>query len=251
MRVDLSGTSAMDVPLALRSLYRRLSAAEVTETPVRVVFPPGIDPVRAADLSHLCGFELEGGAGAVGPGGECELSWFETAPSTLGSAMRLLIVGVNPSPTSAVSGIPFARNGNRFWPAMLDAGIANVDRDPEALLASAAVGMTDLSKMVTRRADEVPGEVLVAGLQRLERVVAWLQPGAVAVVGIMAWRTAMKGAAAKGTATPKPVLGRQPEDFGGAPLWILPNPSGLNAHTSVADMSERLQQVMRSVSSAP
>ncbi|MEZ5320957.1 MAG: mismatch-specific DNA-glycosylase [Microthrixaceae bacterium] len=221
--------------MLLRALHRALREASVEEGSLpgagRVVIrpPEGLSPVLFGDVAHLCGFEVIGRRS-----GRWTLQWYETAPSTLGAPMDLLLVGVNPSPTSAQTGVPFGRGGNRFWPAMLEAGLTDVGRDPAHLLRRHRIGMTDFAKIVTRRADEVPPDVLAAGMARLERIVGWFEPAAVAIVGVMAWRTASGDRHA--------TLGLQSEEFAGVPLWLLPNPSGLNAHTNVADMAERLRR---------
>ena len=182
---------------------------------------------RVRDVCECYGLEpLDGGRRVSG--------WL-TAPSSLCMTPRMIIVGVNPSPTSAQTGVPFARKGNRMWPALLASGVATVDRDPAAL-ASRGIAMTDLSKRVTRRADEIAAEELRRGAERLERVVRWIRPEAVVIVGVTAWRIAMDDKSI--------ALGRQAVTLGGRTVWVLPNPSGLNAHTNVADMTERFREVM-------
>lgn len=151
-----------------------------------------------------------------------------TVPSTLARGLTLLLVGVNPSPTSADTGVPFGRKGNRFWPGLLASGLAVDDRDPAALLAR-GIGMTDFSKRVTVRADELSAAEVSEGWDRLARVVAWLQPAAVAVLGISTYRIAAGDKRAR--------LGWQEQRLGGRPLYVMPNPSGLNAHTNVEDMA--------------
>ncbi len=145
--------------------------------------------------------------------------------------LRLLLVGINPSLLSAEVGHHFARPGNRFWPALHLAGITPRRLQPaeqEELLAL-GIGITNLCARPTRRADELsPGELL-AGALALEQLVAELQPGVVAMVGITAYRA--------GFGRPKAALGEQPERLAGRPLWVLPNPSGLNAHHRVEDLA--------------
>lgn len=237
--VDLCGLSASEVPIELFGLHRSLRGSGASAR-LRLTGADWSDQ-RLDDVTHLCGLtwsRVNGAESAPVGDVEVDVEAVVTAPATIGPNMRLLIVGVNPSPKSAETMVPFGRNGNRFWPSVLRAGLARVDRDPEDLLRHGAVGMADLSKTVTRRADEVPPEELALGLARLERIVAWLRPAAVAVLGVTAWRVA--------TGDRSVALGRQPSDVAGVPLWILPNPSGLNAHTSVEDMAERLAQVSES-----
>lgn len=217
------------MPLELYHLHRSLRETTASAS-VRLRAEDWHDE-RLTDVTHLCGLTWSA-AGETATDRTVEVEAVVTAPATIGPAMRLLIVGVNPSPKSAETMVPFGRNGNRFWPAVLRAGLATVDRDPADLLEHGRVGMADLSKIVTRRADEVPAAELAAGFERLGRIVTWLRPAVVAVLGVTAWRTA--------TGERSVALGRQPTDLAGVPLWILPNPSGLNAHTSVDDMAERL-----------
>lgn len=226
---EISSIDGCDVPLSMYRLHRRLRAAE-NPAPVRVALPTGWPDGRADDLAHLCGLRLDHGGATV------LASPFVTAPSTLAAGLDIVIVGVNPSPRSAEMMVPFGRNGNRCWPSLAAAGLALVDRAPEDLLVRGKVGMTDLTKIVTRRADEVSADELRRGIARLERVLGWLVPRAVVVLGVTAWRTA--------TGDRGVVLGRQPNDFAGSALWVLPNPSGLNAHTSVDDMTQRWRAVI-------
>lgn len=229
--------------MALRALHRSIrsdhadSAAGVVS---RVSLPASIDGLpRWDDVVHLCGFEAapkdrrSEDADADNESTRM-LAWFETAPATLGPHMRILLIGVNPSPTSAVTGIPFARGGNRFWPGLLGAGLGTVDRDPEALLRDHGIGMADISKRVSVRADELTTDEVRAGWERLDRIAQWLQPGTVAVLGITTYRIA--------TGVKKATLGWQAEPVGGCPVYVMPNPSGLNAHTSAADMSARFRE---------
>ncbi len=148
-----------------------------------------------------------------------------------GPGLRLLLCGINPSLRSAEVGRHFARPGNRFWRALHLAGITPRRLTPaeQHELLSLGVGITNICARPTRRADELgPGELL-AGALALEQLVADWQPSLVAVVGVTAYRVAFsrKGA----------VLGEQPERLGGRPLWVLPNPSGLNAHHRVEDLA--------------
>ncbi len=146
--------------------------------------------------------------------------------------LRLLLVGINPSLRSAETGHHFARPGNRFWPALHLAGITPqrlLPAEQEELLGL-GVGITNLCPRATRRADELaPGELL-AGALALEARVAELRPGLVAMVGVTAYRA--------GFGRPGAVLGEQPHRLAGRPLWVLPNPSGLNAHHRVGDLAD-------------
>jgi TDG/mug DNA glycosylase family protein len=142
----------------------------------------------------------------------------------------LLIVGVNPSLRSAEVGRHFARPGNRFWPALAAAGITPRRLDPaeQDELAPLGIGITNFVPRPTVRADEISRDELRAGagelVAKLER---GPKPAVVAVLGLFAYRTAFD--------RPRAVAGRQPDTFAGVAWWLLPNPSGLNAHTRPAD----------------
>lgn len=141
-----------------------------------------------------------------------------TLPDLIGPDLRLLFVGINPGLMTVAVQTHFGRPGNRFYPALLRAGI--VDRPDD--LTGRGVGVTNLVARATARADELSAAELAAGAAVLEEKVARLAPRVVAVLGITAYRAAFR--------RPGAVAGRQPEDLGGAQLWVLPNPSGLNAH---------------------
>lgn len=162
--------------------------------------------------------------------------------------VRLLIVGVNPGLwTAAVNG-PFARPGNRFWPSLHRAGLTGhlvdcsvgLSAEDEEHLAERGLALTNLCGRATVRADELSPEELREGARRVARLAEELRPGAVAVAGITAFRTAFE--------LPKARLGRQdaasipfwPE---GIPLWALPQPSGLNAHETIDTLAEKWRAV--------
>ena len=160
---------------------------------------------------------------------------------TVAGGLRLLVVGLNPSVLSAERGIGFVRTGNRFWPAALEAEIVDRDRDPVAALRDHGIGMTNLVTRPTRRADELSAAEYRAGARRLDLLCAWLRPAAVCVVGVTGWRAAV--------GEPKATLGWQSRRFGGCPTYVMPNPSGLNAHTNVADLAAHLRTAISPVSS--
>jgi TDG/mug DNA glycosylase family protein len=153
-------------------------------------------------------------------------------PDTVGPAMRLLLVGLNPSEYAADAGVGFARPGNRFWPAALASGLLSATHDPFHALRVDGVGMTDLVKRATPRADQLdPGEFR-AGAQRVGRLVEWLVPEAVCFVGLSGYRAAVDK---------KAVAGWQPEPFGGRRAYVMPNPSGLNARATPAILADHLR----------
>jgi double-stranded uracil-DNA glycosylase len=160
-----------------------------------------------------------------------------TVPDLLGPQTALLFVGINPGLWTAAAQSHFARRGNRFYPALYRAGIVDrlidasngyVDEDRAELLAR-GIGITNIVARATARADELTTPELIAGAQLLAALVARVRPSVVAVLGITAYRTAF--------ARPRAATGRQPEDLAGAQLWVVPNPSGLNAHASLADLA--------------
>jgi TDG/mug DNA glycosylase family protein len=156
-----------------------------------------------------------------------------TLADLVAPGMRLLLVGLNPSVYAADAGVGFARPGNRAWPALLASGLATVDRDPLRLLVAERIGMTDLVKRATARADELAAAEFRGGLERLEVLCRWLRPAAVCVIGLTGWRAATGDRSAS--------AGVQERGLGGRPVYLMPNPSGLNAHTNVEDLARHLR----------
>lgn len=158
-------------------------------------------------------------------------------PDLAGPGLRLLFVGINPGLWTAATGAHFARPGNRFFPALAAAGIIERPIDPTSGLSSAdrdhliarGVGITNVVARATAKADELTAEELVAGAQRLRGLVRQLSPRVVAIAGITAYRTGFGAKSAR--------VGRQPNGLEGAELWVVPNPSGLNAHETVASLA--------------
>lgn len=149
----------------------------------------------------------------------------------LAPGLRVLFVGINPSLRSAEVGHHFARPGNRFWPTLHAAGFTPRRLRPEedATLPEYGVGVTNIAPRPTREAAELTREELTTGAAALESIVARDRPGLVAVLGLGAYRTAF--------ARSRAAMGLQPEELGGRPVWVLPNPSGLNAHYKPADFA--------------
>jgi TDG/mug DNA glycosylase family protein len=150
--------------------------------------------------------------------------------------MRILLVGLNPSPYAADVGVGFARPGNRFWPAMLAAGMVDHARDPRRLLVEHHIGMTDLVKRTTARASELDDVEFREGHARVTTLVNWLRPIVVCFVGLGGWRVATDRRA---------VAGRQPQPMGSAIVYVMPNPSGLNAHATVDSLADHFREVLR------
>ena len=136
--------------------------------------------------------------------------------------MRLLMCGLNPSLHAVRAGVGYATPGNRFWPAMLAAGLVTRDRDWADALSSHGIGMTDLVARATPRASALTAEEYRLGLARLERLCRRWQPGAVCFVGLAGWRAAVDRRA---------VAGVQERRVGGRPAYVMPSTSGLNAAT--------------------
>ena len=168
---------------------------------------------------------------------ELEAARGTTVPDLIGDDTRLLFVGINPGLWTAAAQAHFARRGNRFYPALLRAGIVDRLIDAAAGYAEAdrlhllerGVGITNLAARPTARADELSREELVRGAERLRSLVARTRPPVVAVLGISAYRTAFS--------EPRAAVGRQPQTVGGSQLWVVPNPSGLNAHASLDQLA--------------
>jgi double-stranded uracil-DNA glycosylase len=160
-----------------------------------------------------------------------------TVPDLLGPGVRLLFVGINPGLWTAATGTHFAHPGNRFYPALRRAGIIDRDIDrgvgmtdaDRAYLVGRGVGITNIVARATARASELTSDELRAGGAHLRDVVAEHGPAVVAVAGVTAFRAAFGRRHA--------VLGRQPEPFADAVLWIVPNPSGLNAHETIDSLA--------------
>ncbi|BCY06768.1 G/U mismatch-specific DNA glycosylase [Actinoplanes sp. L3-i22] len=153
-----------------------------------------------------------------------------TIPDLVGPDLRVLFSGINPSLYSAATGHHFARPGNRFWPTLHGAGFTDRLLHPseQHLLPALGLGITNVVARATARADELAPRELVAGGDLLADLVRREQPRFLAVLGVTAYRTAF--------ARPKAKIGRQPDPVGGVPVWVLPNPSGLNAHFQLPDL---------------
>ncbi|MBM7775243.1 TDG/mug DNA glycosylase family protein [Actinokineospora baliensis] len=155
--------------------------------------------------------------------------------------LEVLFCGINPSLYSGATGHHFARPGNRFWPALHRSGFTPRLLAPheQHLLPDYGLGVTNLVARATARADELGDDELKAGGDRLRELVAEYRPQVVAVVGITAYRTAF--------AAPKAVVGAQAELFESVRVWVLPNPSGLNAHYQLDDLAAEFGQLRASL----
>jgi len=168
-----------------------------------------------------------------------ELEAFRGAPvnDLVGRRVRLLFVGINPGLWTAAVNAHFARRGNRFWPALHAAGITPSLVDASggmrpadaAMVTGLGIGITNIVSTASARADELTLAELRAGGAVLETKVRRLRPRVVAVLGLTAYRQAFS--------RPKAGAGRQVEHLGDADLWVLPNPSGLNAHDTIDSLA--------------
>ena len=165
----------------------------------------------------------------------------KTVRDVIAPNLRVLFCGINPGLYSAVTGHHFARPGNRFWPTLYQAGFTPRLLAPseERELLTFGFGITNLVPRATATADELAPIELVAGQRRLQAKVKRYRRQVVAVLGISAYRTAF----AKRVIT----LGLQSERLLDTVLWVLPNPSGLNAHYQLANLVEHFQMLRRAV----
>ena len=169
----------------------------------------------------------------------------QSIPDLVGPGLKLLFVGINPGLWTAATQTPFAHPGNRFYPALVMAGILpelpdfvnGFTDDYRATFMKRGLGISNFVNRATARADELTREELLAGAERLRLNVAVWKPKVVAVVGITAYRIAFT--------QPKARQGKQPALLEGSQLWVLPNPSGLNAHDTVATLAEAYAEPAR------
>ncbi len=227
------------LPLALARLHDALRVG----APVRLSFRVATDddfPGRLFERWHAddlvrvvvgAGFDVTSADGEV-----VAATRARTLPDIVGPGMRVLLCGLNPSVYAADRGVAFARPGNRFWPAALAAGLVTRDRDPWDALSSHGVGFTDLVKRATPTASALTAEEYRAGAERVGWMVGFLRPGAVCVVGLTGWRAAVDRHAQPGP---------QPEGLAGVPVYVMPNPSGINAHATVASLATHLAAAAR------
>lgn len=143
----------------------------------------------------------------------------------------MLFCGINPGLMTAATGHHFARPGNRFWPVLHLSGFTPRQLKPseQQELLSYGLGITNVVARATARADELSAEEYREGGRLLEAKVARLTPRWLAVVGVTAYRSAF--------GEPKARIGPQERTIGGARVWVLPNPSGLNAHWTARTMA--------------
>ncbi|MFJ9173101.1 G/U mismatch-specific DNA glycosylase [Streptomyces sp. NPDC102360] len=163
-------------------------------------------------------------------------------PDVVASGLRVLFCGINPGLMTAATGHHFARPGNRFWPVLHLSGFTPRQLKPseQRELLSYGLGITNVVARATARADELSTEEYREGGRLLEEKVALLRPAWLAVVGVTAYRSAF--------GEPKAHIGPQERTIGGARVWALPNPSGLNAHWTAATMAAEYARLREAAS---
>ncbi len=216
-----STLDATQLPLWLARLHRALPVGDTVRFTMSGALPVSFDMILEG-----AGFSLDNG----------NLVRLNTLPDVVSAGMKVLVCGLNPSPHAATAGIPFSRNGNRFWPAALHAGLVQRDRDQYEALTANRVGFTDLVKRTTRRADEVTASEFRSGVVRLERLVRWLRPASILMVGLTGWRQGLDRSAEAGW---------QSAALGETPVYLMPNTSGLNARESLDSLADHLRMLLK------
>lgn len=238
---------ALRLPLALADLHRVLQVGALVD--VQVLHGdyegdalPADDvggrffaswrPERLLEVFEGAGFEVtawevEGDVLRIRAGR------LRTLADTVAQGMHLLVVGLNPSLYAADAGVGFARPGNRFWPAALGAGLVSIDRDAMDALRHHHLGMTDLVKRATAGAAELTRAEYAHGVERVDRLVRWLAPGAVCMVGLAGWRAAVDAGAPAGV---------QARTLGDRPLYVMPSTSGANARAGLDELTAHLRR---------
>ena len=166
-------------------------------------------------------------------------------PDVIAPNLDVLFCGINPGLYSAKVGHHFARPGNRFWPTLHRAGFTPRQLAPDETdeLLHLGIGITNLVNRTTRTAAELADHELRAGAERLRETVRRDPPRSVAVLAVSAFRVAFD--------RPSAVVGRHPEDLEGAELWLLPNPSGLNASYQLPELARLYAQLREATGASP
>lgn len=156
----------------------------------------------------------------------------KTVPDVIGPSLKVIFSGINPGLYTAAVGHHFARPGNRFWPALFASGFTDRIISPfdERLLLKSGYGITNVVQRTTATADQLSREELRQGCKQLTAKVRRYKPRFLAVLGLGAYRTAFE--------RPKALIGQQEETIGETKIWVLPNPSGLNAHYQAKQLAE-------------
>ncbi len=165
-------------------------------------------------------------------------------PDLLGSDLLVLFCGINPGHQSSLLGLHFAGPGNRFWKLLHAGGFTDHVLAPEeqSVLPRLGVGITNLVERPTQKASDLRNEELRQGPSRLQNIADRLRPRAIAILGLQAYRTAFR--------QPNATLGLQDETLGEVPVWLLPNPSGLQAKYQLPEMTPMYVELYDSVTNA-
>ena len=172
---------------------------------------------------------------------ELQAAYGKSVADVIAPGLKVLFCGINPGLYTAAIGHHFGRPGNRFWPALHAGGFTPRLLSPyeERLLLDWGWGITNLVNKATARADQLTRADLLEGGRQLVEKIETYRPRCLAVLGIGAYRSAF--------GQPKAVLGRQDQDIAGASLYVLPNPSGLNAHYQAAELGRMFQELRLAV----
>lgn len=175
---------------------------------------------------------------------QIELAEGKTVADIIAPKLDVLFCGINPGLYSGATGHHFARPGNRFWPALHASGFTQELLHPsqEKLLLKEGVGITNFVERASRAAAELSAEELREGGERLKEKVLKYQPKVLAVLGITAYRSAYQ--------KPKAVIGLQDDKIGETIVWVLPNPSGLNAHFTPSQLAVEFRKLLMFVHSS-
>jgi len=165
----------------------------------------------------------------------------KTLPDVIGPNLRVLFCGINPGLYTAAVGHHFARPGNRFWPALYQSGFTGRLISPfdERELLKSGIGISNVVPHATASAAELTKEDFAAGGRLLARKVKRYRPRVVAVLGVGAYRQAF--------GQPKAVVGQQAEEIHSARVWVLPNPSGLNANYQLPELVQLFRRLRRAI----
>ena len=228
---DLHRSLAVGAPIDLQVLAGEYEGSALPADDVGGRFFCAWNPDRLMDVMTGAGFEVH----AMQVDGDLvrvRAVRLRTLPDFVGAGMRLLVVGLNPSIFAADAGVGYARPGNRFWPCALAAGLVTRDRDPLHAIHAHGMGMTDLVKRASVNASELTPDEYRAGAARLERLVRWLAPRTVCMVGLSGWRAAVDRKAS---------VGLQETTVAGRPVYLMPSTSGANAHAGATELVEHLR----------
>jgi double-stranded uracil-DNA glycosylase len=176
---------------------------------------------------------------------QVEAALGQTIPDVLGPGLDVVFCGINPSLYSAAVQHHFARPGNRFWPALHGGGFTERLLSPfeDKTLPARGLGITNLVDRATANAAEVDAEEFLVGGKKLRERLETYRPRAIAFLGISAYRTAF--------AIPQAALGRQPDLLAGTVAWVLPNPSGLNAHYQLVHLARLFAELRLEIARLP